>query len=56
MTKTQTAYLESQFQRCPDWSTQLIGFMARRLGLKHIKVYKWNWDRKKKCGLTNKPP
>mmetsp|Transcript_33780 Transcript_33780/g.24828 ORF Transcript_33780/g.24828 Transcript_33780/m.24828 type:complete len:88 (+) Transcript_33780:652-915(+) len=38
--------LEREFQSNPLWSRRKIRAIARRLGLKQRKVYKWNWDRK----------
>ena len=40
--------LEAEFQKSPEWSTQRITQIAQRLGLKRSKVYKWNFDRRKK--------
>ena len=44
----QQVVLENEFQMRPNWSTAFITTLARRLKLPRTKVYKWNWDRKKK--------
>lgn len=40
--------LELQFQKNPVWNNELIEWIADRLTIPRSKVYKWNWDRKKK--------
>ena len=40
--------LEFEYEKDPNWNTEKISSLARRLKLKHTKVYKWNWERKKK--------
>ena len=40
--------LEREYEINPNWSNQKIGELSTRLGLGRTKVYKWNWDRKKK--------
>ena len=47
MNAEQKQLLEAEYQRSANWSTATISGLARRLGLSHTKVYKWNWERKK---------
>ena len=48
VTYEQLCVLETEYRRTANWSTAMIGQLALRLGLTHTKVYKWNWDRKRK--------
>ena len=40
--------LEDEFAKSHDWSAQLINELAKRLGFKRTKIYKWNYERRKK--------
>ena len=41
--------MEQEFLRQPDWSRRgVLHNLSKRLGLQKSKIYKWNWDRKKK--------
>ena len=40
--------LENEYKKNPTWSKQLVNQLAAKLDLDRTKVYKWNWDRKKK--------
>ena len=31
-----------------NWSSREIAKLSKRLGLSRSKIYKWNWDRKRK--------
>jgi len=49
LTYEQQVMLEREFQKGADWSKKgELGKLAHRLGLTKSKIYKWNWDRKKK--------
>lgn len=49
LTYEQQMYLEHEFQKKQDWSHKgHLNELAKRLGLSRSKIYKWNWDRKKK--------
>ena len=47
----QKARLEIHFSQNPFWNNQEIQTLARALELSFTKVYKWNWERKKKDSL-----
>ena len=40
--------LENQYQLNPNWTNETIVMLSERLGVTRTKIYKWNWDRKKK--------
>lgn len=40
--------LENEYDRNSHWSTAFITHLAGRLNLNRTKVYKWNWDKRKK--------
>ena len=44
----QVAVLETSFTEGASWSKQKIQELADRLQLTNKRVYKWNWERKKK--------
>lgn len=44
----QAAALEREYQINQRWSTRHISSLAKRLGVRHTKVYKWCYDRRKK--------
>lgn len=49
LTFEQQRILEAEFQKQPNWSRPgLLKKLSERLGLSKGKIYKWNWDRKKK--------
>ena len=48
LTQEQQDILEHEFQKQPDWGVLKMMQISRRLGLQKGKIYKWNWDRKKK--------
>ena len=39
--------LEDAFTKKANWDKKEVSEIAKKLGLKSRKVYKWNWDRKK---------
>ena len=54
LTYEQLSILEVEFLKQPDWSDRgHINRIAKRLGLSKSKIYKWNWDRKKKRQNNN---
>jgi hypothetical protein len=48
LTKEQESILEHEFQKNMDWCTKVQAKLAKRLGMRVSKVYKWQWDRKKR--------
>lgn len=48
LTNEQTTVLEQEFEKNANWSSREIAKMSKRLGLSRSKIYKWNWDRKRK--------
>ena len=48
MCKEHNALLESKFQKSANWTKAEIHEMTRQLQIPYIKIYKWNWERKKK--------
>lgn len=49
LTYEQMDVLEHEFLKNTDWSEPgLIKKLSQRLGLPKSKIYKWNWDRKRK--------
>ena len=44
----QQQILELEYQKQQNWGTEKIKELANRLNLGRTKVYKWNWDRRKK--------
>ena len=48
LTNEQTQVLEAEFQKNANWSSREIVKMSKRLSLSRSKIYKWNWDRKRK--------
>ena len=47
ISREQKAYLESEFQRDPNWDRPQIEQLSSRLGLTYSKTYKWCWDKQK---------
>ena len=49
LTNEQQMVLEQEYQKKADWSSPgALKDLSRRLGLPKSKIYKWNWDRKRK--------
>lgn len=48
LNQAQKARLELSYQRNPEWSNEEIDRLARLIQIPFTKVYKWNWERKKK--------
>lgn len=48
LTREQTHLLEIEHQRDNNWTTRHVTEIARRMGLNRTKIYKWQWERKKK--------
>ncbi|CDW74395.1 UNKNOWN [Stylonychia lemnae] len=40
--------LQQYYEKNPNWSKQFIYHLASQLNLSYKKIYKWNWDRKKR--------
>ena len=54
LTYEQLTILEVEFLKKSDWSDHgHLSRIAKRLGLTKSKIYKWNWDRKKKGRDSN---
>jgi len=43
--------LEEEFSLNPHWSNDDVDKIAKKLKLSKSKVYKWNWDQKKKLNI-----
>jgi hypothetical protein len=54
LTTSQIAYLEHEFKKNPYWNKAIQHQICSRLGLSVAKIYKWNWDRRKKEETENK--
>ena len=39
---------KAEYEANPNWSNEMIAILSERVGVSRTKVYKWNWDRKKK--------
>ena len=49
LTNEQHEILEFEFEKNPDWSDKVfMKQLSKRLHLSKSKIYKWNWDRKRK--------
>ena len=46
--KKEFGLLNIEFEKNPIWDKKLISRLALEVGLPFYKVYKWNWDMKKK--------
>ena len=49
-----TVILEAEYLRNVNWSTYKISDLANRLGFDKTKVYKWNWEKKRKDMVANR--
>ena len=45
---SEQAILEAEFQKSSQWSKELTKILSERLGVKRLKIYKWNYDRQKR--------
>lgn len=43
--------MKRSFPNNPHWSNDDVERISRKLGLEKSKVYKWNWDKKKKLNI-----
>lgn len=43
--------MEDEFTENPHWSNDDVEKISKKLGLSKAKVYKWNWDQKKKLNI-----
>ena len=48
MDETQTGILENEFQKNPNWTNAKYAELCELLQTTKSRIYKWNWDRKKK--------
>ena len=48
LNERQREFLEVQFQQKAHWDNDEIEELAKQVGVSFAKVYKWNWERKKK--------
>eukprot|EP00347_Sterkiella_histriomuscorum_P011141 403373602 len=48
----QHSILSEYFDRNPNWDKITIQRLSDELGLKESQIYKWNWDQRKKTGLS----
>ena len=58
LTKNELTFLEQEYQRTQgqDWDKAYITMLAKKISLPYYKVYKWNWDRKKKALQSHRLP
>ena len=47
LTREQVEILEARFAKEQFWSREMISEIASGLGLPCVKIYKWNYDRKR---------
>ena len=45
---SEQALLEAEFQKNAQWSYELTQILSERLGVKRLKIYKWNYDRQQR--------
>ena len=50
--KREIAFLQKEFDMNPDWDKAYTTKLAAEIGLSYYKVYKWNWDMKKKSAKS----
>jgi hypothetical protein len=43
--------LEEEFTDNPHWSNEDVEKISKKTGLSKAKIYKWNWDQKKKLNI-----
>ena len=48
LSEMQKSILEANFEKDPNWCPRKIQELSEKLDLPRIKVYKWNWDHKRK--------
>jgi hypothetical protein len=48
MNEEQINILQKYFQEEPKWNKQHTKKIAKELGLNRYKIYKWNWEQRKK--------
>jgi len=46
--KREVEILEKEFEKNPNWTKKYIKSLAEQTGLPYYKIYKWNWDTKRK--------
>ena len=44
--------LESKYLMQPNWTTAQMKQLARQMNLSRVKIYKWNWDRKRRAATV----
>jgi hypothetical protein len=47
----QVKFLEEEFEKNPHWSNEDVERISKTLRIEKAKVYKWNWDQKKKLNI-----
>ena len=55
MSDDQAAILEYEFQANPNWTTPTYNQLCKRLDTTKARIYKWNWDRKRREVLGFSP-
>lgn len=48
LTADQIGVLETEFQKNANWTGRDMAKLSTRLAVEKSKIYKWNWDRKRK--------
>ena len=54
MNHEKMAILEHEFAKKQNWSKKDQLRLSKKLGFEVSKIYKWNWEKKKKLGLVIK--
>lgn len=49
LNKQEQHYLELEFLKDPNWRRGKIKSLSQHLGVAHVKVYKWHYDKVKKA-------
>jgi len=48
MNQWKIQYLEKEFTKKQDWDKRDQQRLSKKLGFEISKIYKWNWEKKKK--------
>ena len=58
LTKKELSFLEQEYEKTNgmNWDKAYISMLAKKISLPYYKVYKWNWDRKKKDSQAHRLP
>ena len=48
LSKSENEFLEKEYQKDPNWDVAKKKWLSAKLGLGRTKIYKWNYDRRKR--------